>query len=109
MLDRARIALPTQKLARSSCVCLCVLAVHSQLLTHGFPALSSAALVNSPSSTPAGSGKHEPAAIAIKELSLLSAGEFQARPVLASQIWAAAAAHAPDPLAWSTECDVQGY
>jgi hypothetical protein len=26
-----------------------------------------------------------------------------------SQIWAAAAAHAPDPLLWSTESDVQGY
>jgi len=81
----------------------------SRLLTHGFPALSSAALVNSPSSTPAGSGKHQPAALALKELALLTADAFQARAVLASQIWAAAAAHDPDPLSWSSESDVQGY
>lgn len=78
-----------------------------RLLRRGFPALSSAALVNSPSSTPA--GKHAPAALTIKELALLTAAAFQAQPVPESQIWAAAAAQAPELLAWSTESDVQGY
>jgi hypothetical protein len=80
------------------CVCVCVCVVHTRLLTRGFPALSSAALVNSPSSSPAGSGKHQPAALVLKELALLTADAFQARAVPASQIWAAAAAHDPDPL-----------
>jgi len=84
-------------------------AARTRLLSRGFPTLSSAALVNSPSSTPAGSGKHQPAALSVQQLALLTAAAFQARPVLESQIWAAAAAHAPDPLPWSTESDVQGF
>jgi hypothetical protein len=88
---------------------VCVCAAHTRLLTRGFPVLSSAAFVGSPSSTPAGSGKHQPAALVLKELALLTSAAFQAQPVVESQIWAAAAAHAPDPLPWSTESDVQGF
>jgi len=79
----------------------------SRLLTHGFPALSSAALVNSPSSTPAGSGKHEPAAITIKELALLTAAELQPTPLSASQLWVESDRHSGQPLPWATESDVQ--
>ena len=89
-------------------VSVCARAVHSRLLTHGFPALSSAALVNSPSSTPAGSGKHEPAALTIRKLALLTGFKFQPQPMETSQIWSAAN-NGKVLLTWSTESDVQGF
>jgi len=80
---------------------------HTRLLTRGFPALSAAALVNSPSSTPAGSGKHAPAALTIKELALLTAAELQPNPSSASQLWVESDRHNGQPLPWATESDVQ--
>jgi hypothetical protein len=66
-----------------------------------------APVVNSPSSTPAGSGKHEPAAITTSELALLTAAEFLPNPTLASQIWVESDRYSGQPLPWATESDVQ--
>jgi hypothetical protein len=92
-----------------SSLSLSLLGSHTRLLTHGFPLLSPSALIlNSPSSTPAGSGKHQPAQLNLKDMHLLSQEEYQAQPIRSSQIWAAAD-EGRVQLKWATESDIQGF